>query len=482
MKRKGILLKGEHARTITRAYFPGDLPRLEVLIERLAGLDDAAVAQLLESVIDDFGTRHRYFEETLVRSFERLAERAPESRRLSPARQLLLGAYFTQEYSIESAAFFNPSIVPHPDQADVAAGAQRFIMSFRATGEGHVSSIEFRSGVIDAAHELTFDPVSPYVETPQVHPDPAYSRLHFQRKLEDIGAHAGVVDRLLEGLGEEFSLAQLQQRIARLEPTRFRHGDKVAAIDAALWLARSNYECVFREDHRISERVIFPVTENEARGIEDARFVRFTNDDGSVVYYATFTAYNGVAVLSQLLETTDFLTFKMRTLNGNAVSNKGMALFPRRIGGRYVMLSRQDGVNNYIMYSDNLLFWNDATRMQEPTHPAQFMQIGNCGSPVETPEGWLLLIHGVGPMRCYTIWAVLLDLDDPARVIGRLDEPLLAPDEHERDGYVPNAVYTCGCMLHGDELIIPYGIADQRCSVATIGLSGLLTRLRAAGA
>jgi predicted GH43/DUF377 family glycosyl hydrolase len=223
--------------------------------------------------------------------------------------------------------------------------------------------------------------------------------------------------------------------------------------------------------------VIFPVTANESRGIEDARFVRFI-DDGKVTYYATYTAYNGFDILPQILETTDFLTFNIHTLSGKAVHNKGMALFPRKVNGHYAMLSRQDGVNNYIMFSDSLRFWNEAKLLQEPVHPLEFVQVGNCGSPVETSEGWLALCHGVGPMRRYSIWAELLDLDDPSQVIGRLDEPILTPDEHERDGYVPNVVYTCGAMIHGDTLIIPYGIADQRCRVATASIPALLAQLK----
>jgi predicted GH43/DUF377 family glycosyl hydrolase len=359
-------------------------------------------------------------------------------------------------------------------------------MSFRATGEGHVSSIEFRSGIIDEDHDLYFDPVSHYVDTPEIHTDPLYNRIHFQQKLEEIGAHTRVLDRLLEGLGQEFTFGELQSQIKHLRSTKFRAKDKLNAIDTALWLARSNYECIFRPDHHISERVIFPVTENESGGIEDARFVRFVEEDGTVKYYATFTAYNGFAILSQLLETTDFLSFKIHTLNGNAVQNKGMALFPRKINGQYVMLSRQDGVNNYIMLSDNVFFWNEATLMQEPAHPLQepahplqFVQIGNCGSPLETPEGWLALFHGVGPMRKYSVWAALLDIDDPSKIIGQLEEPLLTPDEHERDGYVPNVVYTCGSMIHEDELIIPYAIADQRCRVASVPIRELLSRLKA---
>jgi predicted GH43/DUF377 family glycosyl hydrolase len=385
----------------------------------------------------------------------------------------------TAEYSVEAAALFNPSIVPHPDQKGIKKGSLRFIMSFRATGEGHISSIEFRSGIVDENLDLYIDAVSQYVATPEIHTDPTYEQHHFRRKLEDIGASHRVVDRLLEGLSDTFTFNELEAQIEKIRSTRFRVKDKRDAIDMVLWLARSNYEVIFDPDQQISERVIFPVSENESAGIEDARFVRFVDDDRSVNYYATYTAYNGFAILPQLLETTDFLTFKMHTLSGNAAKNKGMALFPRKINGRYVMLSRQDGVNNYIAFSDSLRNWNDAKLLQEPVHPLEFVQVGNCGSPVETSEGWVALFHGVGPMRRYSIWAELLDLDDPSKVIGRLDEPILAPDEHERDGYVPNVVYTCGTMLHGDALILPYGIADQRCRVATVSVPELLTRLKA---
>lgn len=479
VRRRRTVLNAESSRVITRLYFPGDGPRLERMIERITKLSDDDVQHLLETILRDFSERHRYFGETLERNFEHVAAHSPDSRSLSPERQLLLGAYHTAEYSVESAALFNPSIVLHPDQKGVSKGSVRFVMSFRATGEGHVSSIEFRSGIIDEIHDLYFDPVSHYVETPEIHTDPLYNRLHFQQKLEEIGAHTRVLDRLLEGLGQEFTFDELQTQIKDIRSTRFRAKDKSDAIDTALWLARSNYECIFRPDHHISERVIFPVTENETGGMEDARFVRFVDEDGTVKYYATFTAYNGFSILSQLLETTDFLSFKIHTLNGNAVQNKGMALFPRKINGQYVMLSRQDGENNYIMRSDDVFFWNEATLIQEPAHPMQFLQIGNCGSPLETPEGWLALFHGVGPMRKYSIWAALLDIDDPSKIIGQLEEPLLTPDEHERDGYVPNVVYTCGSMIHEDELIIPYAIADQRCGVASVPIRELLSRLKA---
>ena len=478
-RRRTTLLQAESSRVITRPHIVGDRARIRRLIERVSRLDDDDARHLLEAVFHEFSGRHRRLREALEANFKRISEIVPKSLTLTTEKRLLLGSYVTREYSFEAAALFNPSIVPHPDQKGVDKGSLRFVMSFRATGEGHVSSIEFRSGIVDEYHDIYFDPVSQYVATPEIHTDPIYQRHHFRHKLEEIGARDRVMNRLLEGLGETFTIDELQAQIDYLRSTKYRLVDKQHAIDTALWLARSNYEVIFGPDQPISERVIFPVTENESSGIEDARFVRFVDDDRSVTYYATYTAYNGFEILPQLLETDDFLTFRMHTLSGNAAQNKGMALFPRRIDGKFVMLSRQDGENNYLMVSDSLRSWTEADLLQQPAHPLEFGQVGNCGSPVETSEGWLALFHGVGPMRRYSIWAELLDIDDPSKVIGRLDEPILSPDEHERDGYVPNVVYTCGSMIHEKALIVPYGIADERCRVATVSIPDLLSRLKA---
>ncbi len=477
-KRRPTLLSADSSRVITRPHIPGDPARTKQLITRVLKLSDDDVRHLLEDVFHEFSSRHRNFRQALERNFERISEHIPKRLTLTAEQRLLLGAYVTSEYSVEAAALFNPSIVPHPDQKGVHRGSLRFVMSFRGTGEGHVSSIEFRSGIVDENNDVYFDPVSHYVATPETHTDAVYQRLHFRHKLEELGARDRVINHLLEGLGEAFTFDDLKLQIKGLTSTKYRLKDKQHAIKTALWLARSNYEVIFRPDQPISERVLFPVSANESAGIEDARFVRFIDDDGSVTYYATYTAYNGFTILPQLLETNDFLTFRIHTLSGSAVQNKGMALFPRKINGRFVMLSRQDGVNNYIMFSDNLRYWNSADLLQEPAHPLEFVQVGNCGSPVETSEGWVALFHGVGPMRKYSICAELLDIDDPSKVIGRLDEPILTPDEHERDGYVPNVVYSCGNMIHGGALIIPYGIADQRCRVATLSIAELLSRIK----
>jgi predicted GH43/DUF377 family glycosyl hydrolase len=287
-----------------------------------------------------------------------------------------------------------------------------------------------------------------------------------------------VTQYILEQLPTEFTFLSLQEKIDNLKDVHLFSGiNQYEGVEMMQWLARSNYEITFRSDSQISERVIFPVIESESSGIEDARFVRFTNEDSTVTYYATYTAYDGVKILPQMLETKDFLTFKMITLNGKAVQNKGMALFPRLINGKYVMLSRLDGENNHIMFSGDLHFWQESKIIQTPTRPWEFIQIGNCGSPIETDAGWILLTHGVGPMRKYCIGIELLDLADPTKIIGRLEEPIIVPNEAEREGYVPNVVYTCGALIHNDELIIPYGIADSKTTIATISVPELLSHI-----
>ncbi|MCF6291097.1 MAG: glycoside hydrolase family 130 protein [Desulfobacterales bacterium] len=436
------------------------------------------VSNLLEQVMEEFSHRHRNFREALEDNFNKIIHLLPPECSVSTERKLLLGSYFTCEYSVEAAALFNPSIVLHPDQSGMGTDKIRFIMSFRATGEGHISSVEFRSGVINKNIDIYFDPISEYVETPEIVRDHAYNKHLFQLKLNEMEACNEVTTYILNKLADEFSLSELEAEIKCIDnEVSFPGSRKNETVEIIRWLARSNYEIKFGRDHRISERVIFPVSENESRGIEDARFVRFI-DGEEVTYYATYTACNSFMILPQLIETKDFLTFKIITLNGKAVQNKGMALFPRRIKGNYVMLSRQDGENNYIMISDHLHFWQEYTLLQKPSFPWEFIQIGNCGSPLETEAGWLVLTHGVGPMRKYCIGIELLDLDDPSRVLSRLEEPVIVASHEEREGYVPNVVYTCGAMIHKDELIIPYGMADSRTCVASLPLSEIMERLR----
>ncbi len=404
-------------RVILRPFFPSDAAHLNAIVTRAQALSAVEADRLLDRVVRDFGSRHRDLESTLLANYDRAVPHVQTEVPLSRSQRLLIGAVFSGEYSLESAALFNPSIVAHPDQSDAPDGGLRFIMSLRSVGEGHISSIEFRAGTIDGEGEITLDPVSGFVAAAQIAPSARYKR----KKV-------------------------------------------VYAID-------------FPPASGVDERAIFPVSANESNGIEDARFVRFVDLDGSVLYYATYTAYNGHAISPQLIETRDFLHFRILTLGGTAVHNKGMALFPRRVSGRFAMLSRQDNENILIMFSDDPHSWSDARVVVRPTATWESVKIGNCGSPIETEAGWLVITHGVGPMRTYSLGAVLLDLDDPSRVIGRLEQPLISPGEADRDGYVPNVVYSCGSLLHGRSLILPYATSDRVTTIATVSLDDLLSTL-----
>jgi predicted GH43/DUF377 family glycosyl hydrolase len=475
IKRKKKKLLGDSSRVIARLHLPNGAYRIPKIIQRIVDLPDATAENLLEQIMADFSERHRDIKRVFELHLNKVKDYLPRDTEISETKQTLIGAYFTMEYSIESAALFNPSIVPHPDQNQLDKGSMRFIMSLRATGEGHISSIVFRSGCLDQENKILFDPISDYVETPDLRLDPVYDRHLFQLKLSEMNTHNEITAYLLDQLPEIFTFKELREKIGALasQPV-FSEARQNETFEVMYWLANSNYEMSFRPDHRISERVIFPVSKNESRGIEDARFVQFTDDNGEVTYYATYTAYNGFNILPQLIETKDFIKFNILTLNGKAVQNKGMALFPRKIDGQYVMLSRQDGENNHIMFSDNIHFWQESEIIQEPTRPWEFIQVGNCGSPLETDDGWIVLTHGVGPMRQYCIGAMLLDLENPARIIARLEEPLLAPREEEREGYVPNVVYTCGAIIHNNELVIPYAMSDFMSGIAAVGVSDLI--------
>ncbi len=475
IKRRKKKTLGDSSRVITRLHLPDGEHRIPKIIQRVVDLPDTTAEDLLAQIMLDFSERHRDIKRVFGLHLNKVKDYVPRNAVLSDTKRTLIGAYFTMEYSIESAALFNPSIVPHPDQRHLDKGSLRFIMSLRATGEGHVSSIVFRSGLLDQDNTILFDPISDYVETPDLQLDPVYDRHLFQLKLNEMTAGNDVTAHLLNQLSENFTYNELKEKVGALtsQPV-FSEAHQNETFEIMYWLANSNYEMSFRPDHRISERIIFPVSENESKGIEDARFVQFFDDDGEVTYYATYTAYNGFKILPQLLETKDFIKFNILTLNGRAIQNKGMALFPRKIDGSYIMLSRQDGENNRIMFSDNIHFWQESEIIQEPTRPWEFIQIGNCGSPLETDKGWIVLTHGVGPMRQYCIGAMLLDLENPAKIIARLEEPLLTPYEEERDGYVPNVVYTCGAIIHNNEMVIPYAISDTMSGVATVGVSELI--------
>jgi predicted GH43/DUF377 family glycosyl hydrolase len=421
VNRRALYLRPDPARVIVRPFKPATEPRdlnptdktrANHIVERVLDLDPQAAAGQLADVLENFQGRHRNLLETFERRADEMEEALLAHCTFSIVQRQLIGAYFLHEYSFEASALFNPSIVPHPDQSGIAIGSLRFILSLRAVGEGHVSSLTFRAGVIAADGSIRVDPTARLATSPRI-------------------AH----------------------RTAG--PT----GDEV--------------EIVFEPAPDISERVIFPVTESQSNGIEDARFVQFS-DGGRTTYYATYTAYKGTAIRSELIETSDFLSFRMTPLQGAAARNKGMALFPRKIDGRYAMIARQDNENLYLVYSDDLYRWEGGQAILKPQFPWEFVQIGNCGSPVELEEGWLMLTHGVGPVRKYSIGAALLDKRDPSRVLARSSEPLLRPESSEREGYVPNVVYTCGAMAHNDQLILPYAVSDTYSNFATIQISALM--------
>jgi predicted GH43/DUF377 family glycosyl hydrolase len=453
--------------------------RLIRVLARVMTLDEAAVTAETDRIMHAFFDRHQKLHEYLVKRFDEVQGELMTDQPLSENRRMLIGAYLTLEYSLEAAALFNPSAVPHPDQSGLPEGALRLVLSLRATGEGHLSSIVFRTAEMSADGNISINTPSRFVTSTSPYPYAPYEKSLFERKLSELGMLDEFSDQVMNDLGNTFTLDELRTCLDR----RLRRGLATASnrqptARGILALAQANYELRFDADTRLSERVIFPNTPAEVRGIEDARWVAFREDDGSTTYYATYSAYDGQIVLPQIVETKDFLNFRISTLNGPEVRNKGMALFPRKIGGCYAMISRQDGENVFIMFSEMLHFWYEKRPLLRPTEPWEFVQLGNCGSPIETEEGWLLLTHGVGPMRRYVIGAVLLDLEKPTRVIGRLREPLIVPEGDEREGYVPNVVYSCGGLVHGKTLLIPYAMSDQSSSFATIPLADLLTELK----
>jgi predicted GH43/DUF377 family glycosyl hydrolase len=475
VRRTHLTLRPDPGRVLARPLNLANEKRARTICRRVMALPEAETQALLAQVQAEFGDRHPETRAFLKRRFEEVRHCVAPGQDLSEERKLLLGAYFTHEYSLEAAALFNPSIVPHPDQSGLPPGSLRFILSLRATGEGHISSITFRTGFLDAEENITINQPTRYSLEPAQVPNAAYEKGLFERKLQELGLTGDFSRRVLQGLADSFTLEELRASIeVVVKQDQARDQETEAVARKILTLAQSNYEVQFSPESRLSERVLFPVTPSQSNGIEDARFVRFQNDDGTHTYYATYTAYDGKLILPQFIETPDFLHFKFITLNGPAVQNKGMALFPRKVNGHYAMLSRQDYENIYVMFSDHLHFWHSTQLVMKPAFPWEFIQIGNCGSPIETEAGWLVLSHGVGPMRKYCIGAFLLDLDEPTQVIGRLREPLIKANEREREGYVPNVVYSCGSLLRDRQLIIPYAMSDYATTFATVSLDEVL--------
>jgi predicted GH43/DUF377 family glycosyl hydrolase len=475
VKRTGIILKPTNSRVVIRPFEPPSDNRIEKIIARVMALTDPEAERQLATVMREFRERHQRTREFFLDRFDRVRKHLLTDQPIDENRRLLIGSYFTQEYALESAALFNPSMVWHPDQSGLSAGARRFVLSLRATGEGHISSITFRSGVIDVEGRIRMDEPTRFVAAPDLVPNALYDKAMFHRKLTELGINGPLTEQVMAALGDQFTLADLDRTLrAVMKSNRTRQREFEPVAHTMLVLAKANYEIRFDSKLNVSERIIFPSSPTETNGIEDARFVRFAHDGGGTCYYATYTAFDGRVTLPQMLETDDFLHFKVSTLNGPEVRNKGFALFPRMVNGQYAMLSRQDNENIYLMYSDQPYFWHTKELIARPTYPWEYVQIGNCGSPIETEAGWLVLTHGVGPMRKYALGAILLDRDDPARVIGRLEAPLLEPNANEREGYVPNVVYSCGALVHGHDLVIPYAMADYASTFATVRLDDVL--------
>jgi len=478
VRRLPVQLHGDDRRVIARPFILGT-QRIRTLFSRLAKLSEEQVHTLLKQVEASYNNRHGHLLKLFAEHYHGGAAMIAFSNGWTNERKLLAGAYLTMEYAVDSAALFNPSIVPHPKQENIAPGALRILMSLRATGEGHVSSIVFRTGSISAAGDMELDPQPQHLHRSRLSPDRQYIKWLFLRKLKEMGLAVATAESVLSGVPEKFELGALVSAVDAARPKYAGNIEAAEVLRTMLWLASSNYHVDLAPNTDLGDLVIFPMNDEESHGIEDLRMVRFVDDDKSVTYFGTYTAYNGVRTLPMLMSTSDFRRIEFASLNGNAALNKGMALFPRKIKGRYVMCSRIDGENLFISTSEAVHFWNTAQRLAAPRLPWELMQIGNCGSPIETDKGWLLLTHGVGPMRTYVIGAMLLDLEDPLKVIGHLEQPLLAPLDSEREGYVPNVVYTCGSLAHAGKLYIPYAQADKSTSISVVDLNELLDRLAA---
>ena len=474
VKRLPIELQPDSSRVITRFFGPGEENRMRDIIGRLLAIPEATVATLLAKLEHDFRPIHSNIDDIFREHYATVKHHIPNQGAVSEVRQRFIGACFTMEYAIESAALFNPSMVPAIDQSNVPPGSVRFLMSLRATGEGHLSSIVFRRGLVDSDGSVTVDPPGRYSRPLRATVPDHFEKADFIRQLQALDAWTKHAQTILSRLGDRFTRAELSNAIDEIRKQAAVSGESEESNDALLALTQANYQIPLPPGTDISEVVIFPYSDNERRGIEDLRLVRFTGDDGSVHYYGTYTAYNGFRIFPHLLEYPVGQNVAVHMLTGRCAKNKGMALFPRMIRGRYAMIARLDNENLYYMESDDVRVWDEARLLRGPEFPWEVIQIGNCGPPIETEAGWLLLTHGVGPMRQYCIGAILLDLDDPCRVIGQTSEPMLVPTGKERFGYVPNVVYSCGGMIHAGKLILPYAMSDVATSIAVIDLQELL--------
>jgi predicted GH43/DUF377 family glycosyl hydrolase len=479
--RRGPNIVADKSRVLLRRLYPGSHEKARGIVDRILALSDSQIEEEWSVVKDEWGNRHKNLDGMLRHRYREIVANLNFRADRGEACKCLIGAYFMHEYSIESAALFNPSIVPHPDQSTVSPGSLRFILSLRATGEGHISSVSFREGTIGTHDRISLYPTDPTISDAKREGEDRFEKSRFmdllnaskgvQRAFSE--EHRVFQDEVLGSLKDVFTVDELRRACSNCLALHPRTAAMDETVQGLLLLAESNYTVRFDPTSTMSERVLFPSAPSQSNGIEDARFVQFTHDDGSKVYYATFTAYNGRSAVPQLIETKDFVRIDFVTMSGNAIMNKGMALFPRKIQGKYWMLSRQDDENVMIMSSDSLLKWDDPSVVLRPQEPWEMFKMGNCGSPIETPKGWLVLTHGVGPMRRYCLGVAMLDLNDPTKVIGRMKSPLIAPNEAEREGYVPNVVYACGALLHNNTLVIPYATSDSMSSFGTVSLTDL---------
>jgi predicted GH43/DUF377 family glycosyl hydrolase len=456
--------------------------RTQKMVSHIMMLNEKQVIDNLEHTLREFARRHRNISSIFFRHCEKIRCIIEGMQinydGLSQERKMLIGSYCTMEYAIESAAIFNPSIVEDFDQSGLEKGEKRVIISFRATGEGHISSIVFRRGILDKNNNLQVMKIGNNIDKAEIVHKTLYNKERFLMKLAEMHTSDKYSTRIMQDLPDEFEYAILKNLVSKALSDPMIRQERRTALEEVIWLADSFYDLQFKHDSDITERVIFPISDSESRGIEDARFVRFVDDDKSDRVMATYTAYNGHVILPKLISTEDFYTFRVMPLYGTGAQNKNLALFPRKIKGKYAMLSRIDGVNNYLMYSDRPTQWNNPVILQEPRYTWEFTQIGNCGSPLWTEDGWLVITHGVGAMRRYCIGASLFDLDDPSKEIGRLKEPLLSPLEDEREGYVPNVVYSCGSIIHNNSLILPYAVSDYSSTYGVVDLIELIEALK----
>jgi predicted GH43/DUF377 family glycosyl hydrolase len=476
VKRLPVRLEPDPRRTIARFFYPGP-ERASKIVERVKQLPAPRVSELLNEILTQFHPVNPDLEEILIENYEKAVEQAGLAYEKDFETRMLIGAYFSMEYAFESAALCNPSIVPSLDQSDVPEGSLRFVMSLRAVGEGHLSSITFRRGILDAQGNITINPATLQVRSFKRMKNRKFDKSNFKSNIDEMSITDPLVDTILSDLPDPFTFLSLQQKIEYYEH-KYQDKEEFQKISRLmLWMAQAEYKIILQRDARVEDMVLFPMSESESKGMEDMRLVQFADEDGSLRYYGTYTAYNGYQILPQILEVSDLKHASVYIMRGKFAQNKGMAMFPRKIDGQFAMIGRIDGENIFYLKSDSVDCWNDAVQIIQPKYDWEFVQIGNCGSPLLTDAGWLLLTHGVGPMRKYCIGAVLLDTKDPTRVLGQLQGPLLSPTDEESSGYVPNVVYSCGGLIHNDILVIPYGISDAATGFAIVSLKELLDKL-----